>query len=150
MTLRIEAGGYSARSKREFTAYQQKRRRELWSLLGDLPTDHKPRLIRTRKKEKHEGYTLEHLLLDLNGIEPVPALLLLPEKRAEKAPGLLYIHAHGGTYGLGKEELVKGRDVLPAYAPVCARMARVMPLKMRSTKTAKTCVSVTINSVTDP
>jgi hypothetical protein len=46
--------------------------------------------------------------------------LLLPEKRREPAPGLLYIHAHGDTYDLGKEELLHGRDVLPAYAPVCA------------------------------
>src|SRR5262249_54824476 len=42
---------------------------------------------------------------------------LLPDRRVPRAPGLLYIHAHGGTYGLGKEELIKGRKILPAYAP---------------------------------
>src|SRR5205085_10068885 len=72
------------------------------------------------KTEKAEGYTLEHLELDLNGLEPVPAYLLIPDKRQERAPGLLYIHAHGGTYELGKEERIQGRKVLPAYAPVCA------------------------------
>ena len=66
------------------------------------------------------GYTLEHLELDLNGIEPVPALLLIPERRPAQAPGLVYIHAHGGTYDLGKEELLRGREVLPAYAGVLA------------------------------
>jgi hypothetical protein len=63
---------------------------------------------------------LEHRELDLKGIEPVPAILLIPEKLQKPAPGLLYIHAHGGTYELGKEELLKGRNVLPAYAHVVA------------------------------
>ncbi|MHB1037757.1 MAG: dienelactone hydrolase family protein [Pirellulales bacterium] len=107
-----------------FAAYQEKRRKELWSLLGDLPSRKKPtaRLVKT---EKGPGYTLEHLELDLNGIEPVPAYLLLPDKRQPRAPGLLYIHAHGGTYGLGKEELLRGRNVLGPYAPICAEKGLV-------------------------
>ena len=58
-----------------------------WGRLNDwrLP---QAKLLKT---EKRDGYALEHLELDLNGIEPVPAYLLLPEKRADKAPGLLYI-----------------------------------------------------------
>jgi hypothetical protein len=64
-------------------------------------------LLRT---EKHAGYTLERLVLDPNGIEPVPALLLIPDKRQSPAPGLLYIHWHGGMYGLGKEQLLLGVD----------------------------------------
>ncbi|CAN5528984.1 alpha/beta hydrolase [soil metagenome] len=98
---------------------QQARRVRLWSLLGDLPAPKPPRaqLIKT---ERHEGFTLEHLLLDLNDVEPVAAYLLIPDERAAVAPGLLYIHAHGGTYDIGKEELLLGREVLPAYAPVCA------------------------------
>jgi len=69
--------------------------------------------------EKHDGYTLQRLVLDLNGVEPVPALLLIPDKRPSPAPGLLYIHWHGGMYDLGKEQLLRGVDVQPAYAPVC-------------------------------
>ncbi len=107
-------------SKKEFASYQQKRRRELWSLLGGLPLKHRPKPPKLLKTEQGAGYTLEHLELDLNGIEPVPALLLIPEHRQKRAPGLLYIHAHGGTYELGKEELLKGRRVLPAYAPMVA------------------------------
>ncbi len=103
----------------KFTAHQAKRRQELWDLMGELPEKREPK-AKLLKTTKHDGYTLEHLELELNGIEPVPALLLLPEKRARRAPGLLYIHAHGGTYELGKEELLNGRKVLPAYAPVCA------------------------------
>jgi hypothetical protein len=108
-----------------FAQQQVKRRQELWSLLGDLPREHQPRPTRVISVEQGPGYTLEHLELDLNGLEPVPALLLIPERRQAKAPGLLYIHAHGGTYNLGKEELLRGRDVLPAYAPVCAELGLV-------------------------
>ena len=105
---------------KEFSAYQQKRRKLLWSLLGDLPFGHRPKPPKLVKSEKHEGYTLQRLELDLNGIEPVPALLLIPDKLQKPAPGLLYIHWHGGTYPVGKEELLTGQKVLPAYAPVVA------------------------------
>jgi hypothetical protein len=103
----------------QFQAQQASRRGELWKLLGDLPP-RLPPIAKLLSQEKKPGYTLEHLELDLNGIEPVGALLLLPDKRPTPAPGLLYIHAHGGTYGLGKEELIQGRKVLPAYAPELA------------------------------
>jgi hypothetical protein len=115
---------YANAGRDEFEAAQNKRRQELWGLLGDLPERRTPagKLLRS---EKRDGYTLEHLELDLNGLEPVPAYLLLPDRRPPRAPGLLYIHAHGGTYELGKEELVLGRKVLPAYAPVCAEKGLV-------------------------
>jgi cephalosporin-C deacetylase-like acetyl esterase len=50
----------------------------------------------------------------------VPALLLIPEKRAEKAPGLMYHHWHGGDYFVGKQELLTGTRAMQAYAPVYA------------------------------
>ncbi len=115
MTQPLAAGPDSG----PFAEHQNKRRKELWGLLGDLPQPRAPK-AKVLQREKRDGYTLEHLELDLNGMEEVPAYLLLPDKRPKPAPGLLYIHAHGGTYGLGKEELVMGRKVLPAYAPVCA------------------------------
>ena len=110
----------TVKTKREFSAYQQKRRKLLWSLLGDLPINHRPQAPKLIRREKGQGYSLEYLELDLNGIEPVPALLLIPDKRQNPAPGLLYIHWHGGTYPTGKDELLTGRKVLPAYAPVVA------------------------------
>ena len=109
----------------EFAAFQAQRRKELWGLLGDLPWDHKPSPPMVLATEKHDGYTLERLVLDLNGVEPVPALLLIPDKRAARAPGLLYIHWHGGMYDLGKEQLLIGADAQPAYAPVCAEKGLV-------------------------
>ena len=106
-------------SSESFSSYQEGRRKELWGLLGDLPWQHKPGVPKLVSTEKHDGYTLQRLTLDLNGIEPVPALLLIPDKRQSPAPGLLYIHWHAGMYGLGKEQLLRGVDVQPAYAPVC-------------------------------
>ncbi len=111
--------------KESFEEHQKVRRNELWSLLGDLPVQKKPPVPRVVSTEKHDGYTLERLSLDLNGIEPVPALLLIPDKRQSPAPGLLYIHWHGGMYGLGKEQLLRGVDVQPAYAPVCVEKGLV-------------------------
>ena len=102
-----------------FEAHQVLRRKELWSLLGDLPLQNKPVAPRIVNIEKHDGYTLQRITLDLNGFEAVPALLLIPDKRQSPAPGLLYIHWHGGMYDLGKEQLLRGVDAQPAYAPVC-------------------------------
>jgi len=103
-----------------FASHQEQRRRELWQLLGDVPWNHEPAPPRLVSKEKHDGYTLERLVLDLNGIEPVPAILLIPDRRRPRAPGLLYMHWHAGMYDLGKEQLLKGVAVQPPYAPVCA------------------------------
>jgi dienelactone hydrolase len=116
---------YQAQRGESFPAYQERRRKQLWGLLGDLPWQHRAAAPRMVKTEKHEGYTLERLELDLNGIEPVPALLLIPDKRLSPAPGLLYIHWHGGMYGLGKEQLLRGVDVESAYAPVCVQKGLV-------------------------
>jgi dienelactone hydrolase len=108
-----------------FTANQERRRKELWNLLGDLPWDHKPAPLKLVRTEKHDGYTLERWILDLNGLEPVPALLLIPDRRQNPAPGLLFIHWHAGQYDLGKEQLLKGTTAQPAYAPVCVEKGLV-------------------------
>jgi hypothetical protein len=103
-----------------FILYQQEQRKKLLSLLGDLPTDYVPTSPKLIRKEKHEGYTLEFLDFDFNGRERVPGILLVPDKIKTKAPCMLYCHAHFGTYDIGKDELLNGRKVMPAYAPVYA------------------------------
>lgn len=117
--------GTSAQNNHDFTAYQSKRRQELLGLLGDLPAKYVGQPAKLLKTEEHPTYQLEHLELDLNGLEPVQASLLLPRKRAAKAPGLLYLHAHGGTYPVGRSELLNGRKVMPAYAEALAEMGIV-------------------------
>ena len=121
----ILAGAFHTTSAMEthadnFSSRQKEARRKLLSLLGDLPFAHKPKAPVLRKKEKHPGYTLEHLEFDFNGIEPVPGILLVPDNIKGKAPCMLYSHAHFGTYPIGKDELLDGRKVMPAYAPVYA------------------------------
>ena len=118
-------GATSKENPESYRLRQQDRRRELWGLLGDLPWTHRPGPAKLVSKEDHDSYTLERLVLDLNGIEPVPAILLIPKKREPRAPGLLYIHWHGGMYDLGKEQLLHGVQAQPAYASLCAEKGLV-------------------------
>ena len=111
----------SAMDQPKFTASQKARREKLFSLLGDLPKNYSPKPPRLLRKEQHDGYTLEYLDFDFNGIERVPGILLVPEKIKNTAPCMLYCHAHFGTYNIGKDELLNGRPVMPAYAPVYAQ-----------------------------
>jgi len=131
LTAALELGLHSVAkgSKQEtpetFSSYQNRRRKALWNLLGDLPWQHKPAPPKLIRIEEHENYTLQRLVLDLNGLEPVPALLLIPKRLQPRAPGLLYIHWHGGMYDLGKEQLLRGVSVQPPYAPVLAELGVV-------------------------
>jgi dienelactone hydrolase len=115
----------TATSGEDFAVFQARRRKELSGLLGDLPWEHHSGPAKLVSTEKHDGYTLERLVLDLNGEEPVPAVLLIPDRLQSPAPGLLFIHWHAGMYGLGKEQLLRGVDAQPAYAPVCAEKGLV-------------------------
>jgi pimeloyl-ACP methyl ester carboxylesterase len=68
-----------------------------------------------------EGYGVERLVLDLNGIEPVPAYFVKPLGATGRLPVVLYNHWHGGDYAVGKEELLVGNRGQrghggPAYA----------------------------------
>lgn len=93
-------------------------RQQLYQLLGELPPRHRPVAGRCLGREEHAGYVVEKLLLDLNGQEEVPAYLVRPRSAQGKTPALLYNHAHGNDYRLGKEELLRGRRELapPPYA----------------------------------
>lgn len=94
-----------------------RQRAALWRLLGGPPPDRTPAILsRQPLAPPFPGARLERLVLDLNGVEPVPALHLRPET-AERPPLVLYAHAHGNDYDLGKAELLAGRRALeePAY-----------------------------------
>jgi hypothetical protein len=94
------------------------RRALLYSLLGDLPARQRPIQAEVIQAKEYDGYWLETLRLDLNGIEPVPAYFARPLETKSKLPTILYNHAHGGNYVLGKDELIEGRSALqkPPYA----------------------------------
>jgi len=94
------------------------RREELWSLLGDLPPRDRAASARTLGTSEADGYRLETLLLDLNGIEPVPAYLAVPAEGTGPWPLVLFNHSHGGDYEGGKAEMLRSRSYLqdPPYA----------------------------------
>lgn len=92
-----------------------RRRAELWRLLGPRPW--RPEGVDGECLADTDG--IERWRLHLNREQPVPALLLRP--RGVPARGLmLYCHAHGGRFEIGKEELLAGRPALqsPPYGQV--------------------------------
>jgi dienelactone hydrolase len=97
---------------------QERERQALYGLLGDLPPRDRKISARVISQKEYETYLLEKLVLDLNGIEIVPAYFVKPKRSEGPLPCILYHHAHGGNYELGKDELLFGRDALqaPAYA----------------------------------
>jgi dienelactone hydrolase len=100
------------------TTFHNARRKELWSLLGDLPDRRRPITVKQFSRETRDGYVLEKLELELNGIESVPAYFAKPEGKTGRLPTVLFDHSHGGDYTIGKEEFVSGRKYLhePPYA----------------------------------
>jgi hypothetical protein len=99
-------------------SWAEKKRMLLYSLLGDLPSPDRPVSARLLGEGTRESYHLETLLLDLNGVEPVPAYFARPRAGRGRMPVILYNHAHGNDYRIGKEELLSGRPELqaPPYA----------------------------------
>lgn len=74
------------------------------------------RLVETTRNKDHD---LERWTLDLNGREPVPALLVMPHG-ADTRGVVLYCHAHGNRFDIGGNELLTGRPAIaaPPYGTV--------------------------------
>jgi hypothetical protein len=102
---------------------REEERRKLYSLLGELPPRDRPVRAEIVAEEARDAYTLEILLLDLNGVEPVPAYFTRPHDLEGPAPAVVYNHAHGGDYVRGKNEFLRGLSALqdPPYAEALAR-----------------------------
>lgn len=94
------------------------RREELYSLLGKLPARDYKVNAKHLSTEDRGTYTLERLVLDLNGIELAPAFFAKPKNRTGRLPTVLFNHSHGGGYHIGKTEFTEGREYLssPPYA----------------------------------
>jgi len=100
--------------------WQERSRKKLYKLLGDLPDRNYPVREKMKVIEEKENYILEKLVLDLNGYENVPAYFVKPKNLKGKAPVILFNHSHGGEYTRGKEEFINGNEVMenPPYADV--------------------------------
>lgn len=99
---------------------QEADRERLYGLLGRLPSRSKSISAELLEEREYDSFVLEKLVLDLNGIEPVPAYYLRAKQALDRAPVMLYNHAHGGKYEIGKEEILHGRRALqsPPYGEV--------------------------------
>ncbi len=97
-------------------------REKLYALLGKLPSRQREITARKVAEEQRPGYVLERLTLDLNGYDPVPAIVTLPDGGIKPYPVVLFSHSHGGRYELGKRELIDGNHYLanPPYAEALA------------------------------
>jgi len=82
------------------------KRENLYSLLGDLPDRNRPVSGEYICEKDCGTYTLETYILDLNGIELVPAFIAKPKNATGKLPCMIYNHYHGGKYHIGKNEFV--------------------------------------------
>lgn len=92
---------------------QQVRRAQLYSLLGDLPDRDRPVTATLLETKQEAGYERSILSLDLNGEEAVPAYFIKPHHAKGKLPVILFSHAHGRQYWLGKDEIIRSHTCLP-------------------------------------
>ncbi len=108
-------------------------REGVWSLLGGAAVRRSFGPPRRVAREVRDGFTLETLAFpSVDGEAIVPAYLVTPRRMDRAAPAILYCHAHGGRYDIGKEELIDGRPALTApYAgPMAALGFVVLCLEM--------------------
>ena len=101
---------------------KQHQRKELYGLLGKLPDRNRPISVKIISTEETEELIIEKLLMNINGLELVPAYFTRPKNVAGKMPVVLFNHSHFGQYEVGKNEFVKGRKEMqsPPYAVALA------------------------------
>ena len=92
------------------------RRKELYSLLGDLPARDRKIGVESRGVDTSRGYHFEKLVLDLNGLEKAPAYFIKPLGKSGRLPTVLFHHWHGGEYKLGKDEMLRPKKDVPSWA----------------------------------
>ncbi|MDR0472133.1 MAG: hypothetical protein LBH43_00425 [Treponema sp.] len=99
------------------TKQKEAAREKLYSLLGDLPDRNRPISAALVDVKDCGSYYLEDLLLDLNGIETVPAYVAKPKNAKGKLPCVIYNHYHGGLYHIGRKELILNQRPYSDHEP---------------------------------
>jgi hypothetical protein len=102
---------------------KEEQRKVLYQLLGKLPDRNRPITVQIVSREETEDLIVEKLLLDINGLEKVPAWFTKPKNAKGKVPVVLFNHSHFGQYEVGKDEYLLGRKEMqsPPYAVALAR-----------------------------
>lgn len=98
----------------EWQSQRETIRARFWQLLGDLPPlfTPEPALL---ERSTREGCVVEHFAFDNGTGVLVYGYLLLPPQLTAPAPAVVHLHAHGGKYERGKEEIFDER--VPGIQP---------------------------------
>lgn len=110
----------AAKTLVEWTAQRETARATIRRLMGELPPLFAPE-VRVHQIERRDGYTLETFSFHNGADDTVHGYTLIPDGLTAPAPGILYLHAHGGNYGRGKDELF--RECPMGVSPVSDLMA---------------------------
>jgi dienelactone hydrolase len=91
---------------------------QLTKLLGGLPPRPTAVASQVHTTTQTEHYTRHNLTFDNAHDSHIPAVLLAPRHAKPPYPAVLYLHAHGHRYDLGKNEVFAPRagDIVPADA----------------------------------
>src|SRR5215207_224985 len=91
----------------EWQVNREQIRAKLWHMLGEMPPIFTPQPTLV-SSEQRDGYRLEKIIFDNGAGAEVPGWVLIPDG-AKNAPAILYNHAHGGDYTIGKKEIFEDR-----------------------------------------
>lgn len=99
-------------------------REDVKHLLGSWNETREPPVATLIDQMESGGHVVESLRISSGPGDPIPALLFRPASVEAPCPAILYCHAHGGRYEIGKAELSQGGPALaePPYGPVLAEM----------------------------
>lgn len=96
---------------------QAPRRETILALLGSEIGTLRLGEPRIRSRSVEAGWVMEDMLFTTSLGDRVPAYLLRPDDAEGPVPAILYCHAHGGRYDIGRRELFESRAALQsAYA----------------------------------
>src|SRR5512134_3394593 len=107
----------AAQTREAWEVARQQARAILWRLLGELPPmfTPQPTVVETQHAD---GYTRRKITFDNGAGAMVYGYLLVPDGDNTPKPAILYNHAHGGKYHIGKDELLQ--DTLIGTPPGAA------------------------------
>ena len=88
---------FDASSKKAFTTWQQKARRRLRQIIGELPSERVDFGLERQLVEENDHFVRERLVYWTRPGLQATAYLLTPRKAPFPAPGMLCLHGHGGS-----------------------------------------------------